>query len=93
MSYPVARTMQEKTGDTLRIKCVEYIPMDEDGAGANDGFMGMKIKNSFITANYGNGRTEILSNTKKNLIKFIKIQGKKLKNQNLTLHSLMLTQE
>ena len=29
MSYPVARTMQEKTGDTLRIKCVEYIPMDE----------------------------------------------------------------
>ena len=44
MSYPVARTMQEKTGDTLRIKCVEYIPMDEGGP--DDGFMGMKIKKS-----------------------------------------------
>ena len=43
--------------------------------------MGMKIKNSFITTNYGNSREEILSNTKKIVIKFIKIQDKKLKNQ------------
>ena len=76
MSYPVARTMQEKTGDTLRIKCVEYIPMDEGGP--NDGFMGMKIKNSFITANYGNGREEILSNTKKNRDKVYKDTGQKI---------------
>ena len=76
MSYPVARTMQEKTGDTLRIKCVEYIPMDEGGP--NDGFMGMKIKNAFITADYGNGRTEILSNTKKNAAKVYKDTGQKI---------------
>ena len=76
MSYPVARTMQEKTGDTLRIKCVEYIPMDEGGP--DDGFMGMKIKNSFITANYGNGREEILSNTKKNRDKVYKDTGQKI---------------
>ena len=75
MSYPVARTMQEKTGDTLRIKCVEYIPMDEGGP--DDGFMGMKIKNAFITANYGNGREEILSNTKKNRDKVYKDTGQK----------------
>ena len=75
MSYPVARTMQEKTGDTLRIKCVEYIPMDEGGP--DDGFMGMKIKNAFITANYGNGREEILSNTKKNADKVYKDTGQK----------------
>ena len=76
MSYPVARTMQEKTGDTLRIKCVEYIPMDEGGP--NDGFMGMKIKNAFITANYGNGREEIISNTKKNADKVYKDTGQKI---------------
>ena len=26
LSYPIARSMQEKTGDTLQIKCVEFIP-------------------------------------------------------------------
>ena len=32
LSYPIARSADEKTGDTLRIKCVEYIP-PQDGAG------------------------------------------------------------
>ena len=32
LSYPVARSADEKTGDTLRIKCVEYIP-PQDGSG------------------------------------------------------------
>jgi len=26
MSYPISRSNQEKTGDTLRIKCMEYVP-------------------------------------------------------------------
>ena len=26
LSYPISRSMQEKTGDTLQIKCVEFIP-------------------------------------------------------------------
>ena len=26
MSYPISRSNQEKTGDTLRIKCIEYVP-------------------------------------------------------------------
>ena len=26
MSYPIARSNQEKTGDTLRIKCIQYVP-------------------------------------------------------------------
>tara|TARA_Y100000816_G_C26087346_1_gene574009 strand:+ start:55 stop:1245 length:1191 start_codon:yes stop_codon:yes gene_type:complete len=33
LSYPVARTSDEKTGDTLRIKCVEYVPPPESGFG------------------------------------------------------------
>ena len=32
LSYPISRSADEKTGDTLRIKCVEYIP-PQDGAG------------------------------------------------------------
>ena len=45
MSYPIARSMRENTGDTLRIKCVEYIAMDE----ATDGsFMGVKLNNPVI---------------------------------------------
>ena len=41
LSYPVARTNSEKTGDTLRIKCVEYIP-PESGAG-----LGITVDNAF----------------------------------------------
>ena len=33
LSYPVARTADEKTGDTLRIKCVEYVPPPDAGFG------------------------------------------------------------
>ena len=32
LSYPIARSADEKTGDTLRIKCVEYVP-PQDGSG------------------------------------------------------------
>ena len=32
LSYPISRSADEKTGDTLRIKCVEYIP-PQDGSG------------------------------------------------------------
>ena len=35
LSYPVARTADEKTGDTLRIKCVEYIPPPSAGFGVD----------------------------------------------------------
>ena len=35
LSYPVARTADEKTGDTLRIKCVEYIPPPDAGFGVD----------------------------------------------------------
>jgi len=41
LSYPIARSMQEKTGDTLQIKCVEFIP-PENGA-----TMGMQVENLF----------------------------------------------
>ena len=47
LSYPVARTNSEKTGDTLRIKCIEYIP-PESGAG-----FGVTVKNAFYKTNEG----------------------------------------
>ena len=46
MSYPIARTMRENTGDTLSIKCVEYIAMDEGTAG--DGSTSVRLKNAVI---------------------------------------------
>ena len=46
MSYPIARSMRENTGDTLRIKCVEYIAMDEGTAG--DGSTAVTLKNAVI---------------------------------------------
>ena len=47
LSYPVARTNSEKTGDTLRIKCIEYIP-PESGAG-----FGVTVKNAFYETQGG----------------------------------------
>ena len=47
LSYPVARTNSEKTGDTLRIKCIEYVP-PEEGAG-----LGITVKNAFYKTKSG----------------------------------------
>ena len=47
LSYPIARTNSEKTGDTLRIKCIEYVP-PESGAG-----FGVTVKNAFYKTNGG----------------------------------------
>tara|TARA_S200000501_G_C20775412_1_gene722455 strand:- start:92 stop:1297 length:1206 start_codon:yes stop_codon:yes gene_type:complete len=47
LSYPVARTNSEKTGDTLRIKCLEYIP-PESGAG-----LGVTVSGAFYETNDG----------------------------------------
>ena len=45
LSYPVARTNSEKTGDTLRIKCIEYLP-PESGAGLGEQVSGAFYKNN-----------------------------------------------
>ena len=39
MSYPISRSNQEKTGDTLRIKCIEYVP-------SNGKNFGVTVKNA-----------------------------------------------
>ena len=41
MSYPISRSNQEKTGDTLRIKCIEYVP-----ATGENGLFGITVKNA-----------------------------------------------
>ena len=67
MSYPIARSMRENTGDTLRIKCVEYIAMDE----ATDGsFMGVKLNNAVIKLNNKDGTVDRVANTTKNREKY-----------------------
>ena len=45
LSYPIARTSDERTGDTLRIKCVEYVPPEDAGFGV-DVFGVTKIEKS-----------------------------------------------
>ena len=55
LSYPVARNNSEKTGDTLRIKCVEYLP-PESGAG-----LGVTVKGAFFTRDGGQSR-ELVTN-------------------------------
>ena len=55
LSYPVARNNSEKTGDTLRIKCVEYLP-PESGAG-----LGVTVKGAFFTRDGGQTR-ELVTN-------------------------------
>ena len=72
MSYPIARTMRENTGDTLRIKCVEYIAMDEGTAG--DGFTGVRIKDAVIKLEDGS----FVANTAKNREKYQKDSKEKL---------------
>ena len=72
MSYPIARTMRENTGDTLRIKCVEYIAMDEGTAG--DGSTSVRLKNAVIKLGDGSS----VANTAKNREKYQKDSKEKL---------------
>ena len=59
LSYPVARNNSEKTGDTLRIKCVEYLP-PESGAG-----LGVTVKGAFFTTDGGETK-EVVTNSMRN---------------------------
>ena len=59
LSYPVARNNSEKTGDTLRIKCVEYLP-PESGAG-----LGVTVKGAFFTKDGGQSRELVTSAMRK----------------------------
>ena len=52
LSYPVARTSDEKTGDTLRIKCVEYVPPPESG-------FGVGVKGVFKETGTGDKKTVV----------------------------------
>ena len=59
LSYPVARNNSEKTGDTLRIKCVEYLP-PESGAG-----LGVTVKGAFFTNDGGQSREVVTAAMRK----------------------------
>ena len=58
MSYPVARTNQEKTGDTLRIKCIEYTPPTADQANFS-----ATNKNLFVNITRKDGTVDKVVNT------------------------------
>ena len=75
MSYPIARSMRENTGDTLRIKCVEYIAMDEGNP--EDGFMGVKLSNAVLNLTNKDGTTDTVANTKVNREKYQKYSKEK----------------
>ena len=52
LSYPISRSMQEKTGDTLQIKCVEFVP-PENGA-----TMGVSTENLLFDVTRENGTVD-----------------------------------
>ena len=53
LSYPIARTSDERTGDTLRIKCVEYVPPEDAGFGVDVfGVTKEEMKNGKGTGNF-----------------------------------------
>ena len=54
MSYPISRSNQEKTGDTLRIKCIEYVP-------SNGKNFGVTVKNAVEDVTVKNKKGEIVS--------------------------------
>ena len=61
MSYPIARSGREDTGDTLLIKCVEYVAPDE---GSNFGF---KLTNSTAQIELKDGTKKTIVTTEGNL--------------------------
>ena len=68
MSYPIARSNSEKTGDTLRITCVEYTP-PKDGA-----HFGFDLLNSTAEIQYktkdGDTKTKTILATDENLANY-----------------------
>ena len=64
MSYPIARTNSEKTGDTLRITCVEYTP-PKDGAN-----FGLSLKNATAEVTLKDGSTKTILATKENFERY-----------------------
>ena len=68
MSYPIARTMQEKTGDTLLIKCVKFIPPSE---GASN--FSVKGTNLLVDLTYGTGKN---ARTVKNVVNTQEVRTK-----------------
>ena len=61
MSYPIARSNQEKTGDTLRIACVEFIPPKDGGLTS-----GIKVENSTLLKTFADGTTSTVINNDAN---------------------------
>ena len=50
LSYPIARNNQEITGDTLRIKCIEYVPSGgKDFQVRIDNYYGKEVKDGKLT--------------------------------------------
>ncbi len=64
MSYPIARSNSEKTGDTLRITCVEYTP-PKDGAN-----FGLSLKNATAEVTLKDGSTKTILATKENFERY-----------------------
>ena len=61
MSYPIARSNQEKTGDTLRIACVEFIAPKDGGLTS-----GIQVENSTLLKTFADGTTSTVINNDAN---------------------------
>ena len=70
MSYPIARGGREQTGDTLLIKCVEYVP-PKDGA-----HFGLDVLNATAEIELKDGTKKTILATDKNLENYKISDGK-----------------
>ena len=61
MSYPIARSNQEKTGDTLRIACVEFIAPKDGGLTS-----GIQVENPTFVKKFADGTTSTVINNDDN---------------------------
>ena len=68
LSYPIARTSDERTGDTLRIKCVEYVPPEDSGFGVDV----IGVTKEEMVNGVGTGKYSLIEN------KQVKYKGKEL---------------
>ena len=73
MSYPISRSNQEKTGDTLRIKCMEYVPSNGKNFGVtvNNALEEVFEKNADGTKGKSKGTRMIKGDKRKGPIEII----------------------
>ena len=88
MSYPIARSPSEETGDTLLIRCIEYIPPANSDPTASieiENFIGVENKDNIDANGYAKPGAKVGVLTGKNIPKFPKGHPKEGQRKPITI--------